>query len=116
MLRGGRIRYRKVDEETGNEVAAEDIVKGYQVSKGEYIEFWRYRDDGRRDAHQRGSGAHSIRQRCGDDGQDRTRLVRKARSTDALHCARRPWENGRCESFNGKLRDECLNGEIFYSM
>ena len=20
-----------------------------------------------------------------------------------------------CESFNGKLRDECLNGEIFYS-
>ena len=26
-----------------------------------------------------------------------------------------PWENGYCESFNGKLRDECLNGEIFYS-
>ena len=27
----------------------------------------------------------------------------------------RPWENGYCESSNGKLRDECLNGEIFYS-
>jgi hypothetical protein len=26
------------------------------------------------------------------------------------------WENGYCESFNGKLRDECLNGEIFYSL
>jgi putative transposase len=25
-----------------------------------------------------------------------------------------PWENGYCESFNGKLRDELLNGEIFY--
>ncbi len=25
-----------------------------------------------------------------------------------------PWENGYCESFNGKLRDECLAGEIFY--
>ncbi len=24
-----------------------------------------------------------------------------------------PWENGYCESFNGKFRDECLNGEIF---
>jgi putative transposase len=24
--------------------------------------------------------------------------------------------NGYCESFNGKLRDECLNGEIFYSL
>ena len=24
-----------------------------------------------------------------------------------------PWENGYCESFNGKLRDELLNGEIF---
>ena len=27
-----------------------------------------------------------------------------------------PWENGYCESFNAKLRDEFLNGEIFYSM
>ena len=27
-----------------------------------------------------------------------------------------PWENGYCESFNGKLRDECLNGEIFYPL
>jgi transposase InsO family protein len=24
-----------------------------------------------------------------------------------------PWENGYVESFNGKLRDELLNGEIF---
>lgn len=27
-----------------------------------------------------------------------------------------PWENGHCESFNSKLRDEFLNGEIFYSI
>ncbi len=27
-----------------------------------------------------------------------------------------PWENGTCESFNAKLRDELLNGEIFYSL
>ena len=27
-----------------------------------------------------------------------------------------PWENGYCKSFNGKLRDECLNQEIFYSL
>jgi len=27
-----------------------------------------------------------------------------------------PWENGYCESFNGKLRDELLNGEIFCSL
>jgi hypothetical protein len=27
-----------------------------------------------------------------------------------------PWESGYCESFNSKLRDEFLNGEIFYSM
>jgi transposase InsO family protein len=78
--------------------------------------FVRYRDDGRLDAHQRGSGAHSIRQRCGDDGQDRTRLVRKTRSKDAHIAPGSSWENGYCESFNGKLRDECLNGEIFYSL
>lgn len=27
-----------------------------------------------------------------------------------------PWENGYCESFNGRMRDELLNGEIFYTL
>jgi putative transposase len=27
-----------------------------------------------------------------------------------------PWENGYCDSFNGPLRDELLNGEIFYNL
>src|SRR5277367_2311450 len=27
-----------------------------------------------------------------------------------------PWENGYCESFNGKPRDELLNSEIFYTL
>ena len=27
-----------------------------------------------------------------------------------------PWENGSCESFNGSMRDELLNGEIFYTL
>ena len=27
-----------------------------------------------------------------------------------------PWENGYCESFNARLRDEFLNGEIFYTL
>ncbi len=35
---GNRIRYRKVDAETGDEVEAGDIIKGYEVGKGEYIE------------------------------------------------------------------------------
>jgi len=29
---------------------------------------------------------------------------------------RSPWENGYCESFNGKMRYELLNGEIFYKL
>jgi DNA end-binding protein Ku len=35
---GNRIRYRKVDAETGDEVESSDIIKGYEVSKGEYLE------------------------------------------------------------------------------
>ncbi|MGN6570389.1 MAG: Ku protein [Pseudolabrys sp.] len=35
---GNRIRYVKVDAESGDEVASDDIVKGYEVSKGNYIE------------------------------------------------------------------------------
>jgi putative transposase len=27
-----------------------------------------------------------------------------------------PWENGYRESFSGKLRDELLNGELFYTL
>jgi len=27
-----------------------------------------------------------------------------------------PWENGYIESFNGKLRDELLNRELFYTL
>ena len=27
-----------------------------------------------------------------------------------------PWQNGYCESFNARFRDELLNGEIFYTL
>jgi DNA end-binding protein Ku len=35
---GHRIRYKKVDADTGREVENDDIIKGYEVSKGEYVE------------------------------------------------------------------------------
>jgi DNA end-binding protein Ku len=35
---GNRIRYRKVDAETGDEVEQADIIKGYEAEKGQYIE------------------------------------------------------------------------------
>jgi DNA end-binding protein Ku len=35
---GNRIKYRKVDADTGEEVDSNDIIKGYEVGKGEYIE------------------------------------------------------------------------------
>jgi DNA end-binding protein Ku len=35
---GSRIRYKKVDADSGKEVENADIIKGYEVSQGEYIE------------------------------------------------------------------------------
>jgi Ku protein len=35
---GNRIKYRKVDAESGDEVDSADIIKGYEVGKGDYIE------------------------------------------------------------------------------
>src|SRR5262249_60855341 len=35
---GNRIRYRKVDAETEEEVESSDIIKGYEVGKGQHIE------------------------------------------------------------------------------
>ena len=43
-------------------------------------------------------------------------MDRECRHPDRVYRAREPWENGYCESFNSKLRDELLNGEIFYSL
>jgi putative transposase len=39
------------------------------------------------------------------------------RRKDGLYRARHsPWENGYVESFNARLRDELLDGEIFYTL
>ena len=35
---GNRVRYKKIDADTGDEVDNADIVKGYELAKGEYIE------------------------------------------------------------------------------
>jgi Ku protein len=35
---GHRIKYRKVDAESGDEVDSADIIKGYEIGKGDYIE------------------------------------------------------------------------------
>jgi DNA end-binding protein Ku len=35
---GHRIKYQKIDAESGDEVESTDIIKGYQVGKGEYLE------------------------------------------------------------------------------
>jgi DNA end-binding protein Ku len=35
---GKRIRYLKVDADTGDEVASEDIIKGYKVDTDRYLE------------------------------------------------------------------------------
>ena len=34
---GNRIRYRKVDAETGDDVEQANIIKGYELAKGEYV-------------------------------------------------------------------------------
>jgi transposase InsO family protein len=45
----------------------------------------------------------------------RTWIARTGAKTAYIE-PRSPWANGYGESFNSKLRDEFLNGEIFYSM
>jgi transposase InsO family protein len=43
-------------------------------------------------------------------------MAEEAQGEDIVHRAGSPWEYGYNESFNGKLRDELLNGEIFYTL
>lgn len=39
---GHRIKYLKVDADTGDEVANEEIVKGYQLEKDQFIEVMKW--------------------------------------------------------------------------
>src|SRR2546422_11613974 len=52
--------------------------------------------------------SHPVRQRTGVRRQGRAGMDRGCRWGS-------PWENGYIESFNARLRDELLNGEIFYT-
>ncbi len=54
------------------------------------------------------SGEHPLRQWPRDDSKALRKMGRQSWLTDPVYRARIPWENGYCESFNGKLRDECL--------
>jgi putative transposase len=57
-------------------------------------------------------------------GSERSRTSRWPDRGRAAWCSGRdryiekasPWENGYVESFNGKLRDELLNGEVFNTL
>ncbi len=42
--------------------------------------------------------------------------MRTAAAAGAAIAPGSPWENGYCESFNARYRDELLNGEIFYTL
>ena len=43
-------------------------------------------------------------------------MDRRGRGKDGVHHPGSPWENGFIESFNARLRDELLDGEIFYTL
>ena len=55
---------------------------------------------------------------CSDNGSEFTakkvrQMLAKAGVKTAYIEPGSPWENGYCESFNGRMRDNFLNGELF---
>ena len=60
--------------------------------------------------------AHPLRQRAGIYGQGSQKLAWPDWRKTLFIEPGSPWENGYNESFNGKLRDEVLNREIFYTL
>jgi transposase InsO family protein len=55
--------------------------------------------------------AHPVRQRPGVRRQGRPGWIAAVGARTAYIEPGSPWENGYCESFNSKLRDELLDGE-----
>src|SRR6266511_6471713 len=61
--------------------------------------------------------SHPVRQRTGVRRQGRAFEWIAAVGAKTAYIERgSPWENGYIESFNARLRDELLNGEIFYTL
>ena len=66
-------------------------------------------------------GLHANRCRAADNGAEF--IAKKVRAwigavgaKTAFITPGSPWENGYCESFNARFRDELLNGEVFYTL
>lgn len=57
----------------------------------------------------------AVASRLGHSQPDRN-WIKAVESKTAYIQPGSPWENGYCESFNARFRDELLNGEIFYSL
>jgi transposase InsO family protein len=64
----------------------------------------------------RNPGEHSLRQRPEFVAKELRKWLGNVGTGTLYIEPGSPWENGYCESFNGKLRDQCLYGEIFYSL
>src|SRR5437763_3933790 len=63
------------------------------------------------------SRLHPVRQRTGVRRQQAVQAWIIAVGAKTAYIERgSPWENGYIESFNARLRDELLNGEIFYTL
>ena len=60
----------------------------------------------------RNSGIHAIEQRAGIRGGGAAEWLQEVGAKTLYLEPRSPWENGYCESFNGRLRDECLNVDL----
>src|SRR6266404_7613284 len=60
--------------------------------------------------------SHPLRQRTGARRRGRAGMDRSCRTKTAYIERGSPWENGYIESFDARLRDELLNGEIFYTL
>jgi transposase InsO family protein len=74
------------------------------------------RSAGRCDGDEGCARTPSLRQRAGVRSLGPAQIARGTGAKTAYIEPGSPWENGYCESFNSKLRDELLNGEIFYSI
>ncbi len=78
-------------------------------------EFAGDRNVGRCDVGARDPGAHSFGQWAGVHRGGVAEVAGETGTKTLYIEPGSPWENGYCE-INGKLRDEFLNGEIFYSL
>jgi transposase InsO family protein len=105
LLRGGKIRILNIIDEYTRECIAVYVKRSIKATDVEWVLATLFIERGRPEYIRSDNGAEFT-------AKELMRWLKDLKVSTLFIEPGSPWENGFCESFNGKMREECLNINI----